>query len=76
MTVGFVVLVAFVLGIFVFGALMGYKLRERQLAARARRQVAAQVSIYRQLRELRTARQKNHPTRKDYPAQMNVRSFS
>lgn len=60
MTVGAIVLVASILVIFVVGVLAGYRLSERRLAARARRQAAAQSSLYRQLRELQTARQENH----------------
>jgi archaellin len=70
MTVGLIVLVASILVIFVFGVLLGYGLSKRQLAMRARRQTAAQVSIYRQLRELQAARKKN------YSARMNVLSSS
>lgn len=70
MTVELIVPVASVLMIFVFGVLIGYRLSGRQFAARARRQSAAQLSIYRQLRELQAARKKS------YPARMNVRSFS
>lgn len=65
MTVELIVLVASVLVIFAFGALIGYGLSKRQLVARARRQEAAQLSLYRQLHELQVARQK------DYPARMN-----
>ena len=70
MTVGLIVLVASSLVIFAFGVLLGYGLSRRQLAMRARRQTAAQISIYRQLRELQAARKKN------YPARMNVLSSS
>lgn len=58
MTVGLIVLAASVMVIFVFGVLIGYRLSKRQLATRARRQEAAQISIYRQLRELQTARKR------------------
>jgi hypothetical protein len=70
MTVGLIILTASILVVFVFGVLMGYGLSKRQLAVRARRQTAAQISIYRQLRELQAARKKNYPTR------MRVGSFS
>jgi hypothetical protein len=56
MAVELSVLTASVMVIFVFGVLIGYRLSKRQLATRARRQEAAQISIYRQLRELQTAR--------------------
>jgi hypothetical protein len=70
MTAGSIILVASVLVIFVFGVFMGYKLSERRLAAQERRQVAAQSSLYRQLRELQAARRENRSTRR------NVGSFS
>jgi hypothetical protein len=70
MTVGLIVLVASSSVVFAFGVLLGYGLSRRQLAVRARRQTAAQISIYRQLRELQAARKKN------YPARMNVLSSS
>lgn len=66
MTVELMVLLGSVLAIFVLGVLMGYRFNERRRATRARRQAAAQLSLYRQLHELRAARQNN------YPAQMNV----
>lgn len=69
MTVELIVLVASVLAIFAFGVLMGYRHSKRQFAARARRQDAAQLSLYRQLHELQVARQRN------YPARMNGRIF-
>jgi hypothetical protein len=58
MAVELSVLTASVMVIFVFGVLIGYRLSKRQLATRARRQEAAQISIYRQLRELQTARKR------------------
>lgn len=70
MTVELIVLVASVLVIFALGGLMGYRLSKRQLAARARRQAAAQLSLHRQLRDLQAARQRDHAER------MNVGSFS
>lgn len=70
MTVELIVLVASVLVIFVFGGLIGYRLSKRQFAARARRQEAAQLSLYRQLHDLQAARQK------DLSARMNVGPFS
>jgi hypothetical protein len=63
MTVEMIVLVASVLVIFVFGVFMGYRLSERQLAGRARRQAAAQSSLYSQLRELQAARQTSYSAR-------------
>jgi hypothetical protein len=70
MTVGLTVLTVSILLIFAFGVLLGYGLSKRQLAVRARRQTAAQISIYRQLRELQAARKKN------YSARMKVLSSS
>jgi hypothetical protein len=70
MTVGLTVLTVSILLIFIFGVLLGYGLSKRQLAMRARRQTAAQISIYRQLRELQAARKKN------YSARMNFLSSS
>ncbi len=64
MTVGLIVLGASVLVVFVVGVLTGYRLSERKLAARARRQAAAQSSLYRQLRELQAARQENYSARR------------
>jgi hypothetical protein len=69
MTAELIVLAASVLVIFAFGVLIGYGLRKRQLAARARRQSAARISLYRQLYDLQAARGKN------YSARMNVGSF-
>jgi hypothetical protein len=54
MTSGLIVLVAFVL--VVSGVLIGWRLSHWRLAARARRQAAAQLSLYRQLHELQAAR--------------------
>lgn len=70
MTVALIVLAASVSVIFVVGVLTGYRLSERKLAARARRQAAAQSSLYRQLRELQSARQEN------YSARMKVGGFA
>jgi hypothetical protein len=61
MAVGLVVPVASVVVALVFGLLVGYGLSERKFTARARRQTAAQASIYRQLHELQVARQRSHP---------------
>jgi hypothetical protein len=66
MTVGLIVLVTSVLVIFTCGVLVGYRISARRLAARARRQDAAQLSLYRQLHELQAARQE------DDAAQMKV----
>jgi hypothetical protein len=64
MILGSIVLVASIL---VFGGvLIGYGLNKRQIAARARRQAAAQASLYRQLDEFRAAREK-----KSYHASSN-----
>jgi hypothetical protein len=78
MTVGITVLVASALVIFTFGVLIGHSLSERQLAVRARRQAAAQSSLYRQLHALQAARQNDYPdrTRREYPAQRKAGSFS
>lgn len=66
MTVELMVLMGSILATFVLGVLMGYRFNERKRAIRAKRQAAAQLSLYRQLHELRAARQDN------YPAHMNV----
>ncbi len=58
MTFGPTVLAAFALVI--FGVLIGWRLSQWQLEVRARRQAAAQLSLYRQLHELQAARQKNY----------------
>jgi hypothetical protein len=65
MTVGLIVLAASVLAIFAVGVLTGYRLSERKLAARVRRQAAAQSSLYRQLRELQDVRQDNYSARRN-----------
>ena len=59
MTLGSIVLVALVLVI--FGVLIGWRLSQWQLEARARRQAAAQRSLHRQLHELQAARRNNYP---------------
>lgn len=64
-----IVSVASVLAILVLGLLIGYRFSERKRTTRARRQHAAQLSLYRQLHDLRAASQKS------YPARMNVGSF-
>jgi hypothetical protein len=58
MTFGSIVLVASVL--VVFGVLIGWRLSRWQFEARARRQVAARISVCKQLHELRVARQKDY----------------
>jgi predicted negative regulator of RcsB-dependent stress response len=58
MTAGSVALVGFVL--ITAGVLIGWRLSQWQLEVRARRQAAAQLSLSRQLLELRAARQKNY----------------
>jgi predicted negative regulator of RcsB-dependent stress response len=54
MTSGLIVLVASVL--VASGVLIGWRLSQWRLEARARRQAAAQLSLYRQLHELQTTR--------------------
>jgi hypothetical protein len=58
MTLGPIVLVASVL--MVAGVFIGWRLSQWQLDVRARRQAAAQLSLSRQLFELRSARRKNY----------------
>jgi predicted negative regulator of RcsB-dependent stress response len=58
MTAGSIALVGFVL--ITAGVLIGWRLSQWQLEVRARRQAAAQLSLSRQLLELRAARQKNY----------------
>jgi hypothetical protein len=71
MTVGLVVPVASVLVALVFGLLVGYGLSKRKFTARAKRQIAAQTSIYRQLYEFQAARQRGRPSsmQKNYSVQ-------
>lgn len=77
MTVELIVLVSSVLMVFTLGVLIGYRLSKRQLAARARRQEAAQLSLYRQLHELQAERQKNQSARMQRgAAPRNAGSFS
>ena len=78
MTVELIILVPSALAVFAFGVLMGYRLSKRQIAARARRQEIAQLSLYRQLHDLQAARQKNDSARMRKAAvpRMNVGSFS
>lgn len=59
MTFGLVVLAASTMVI--FGVLLGWMFSQRQLEAGARRQVAAQLSLSRQLYELQAARQRTYP---------------
>lgn len=59
MTVEWIVLVTSLVMIFALGALMGYGLAKRKVTARARRQAAAQLSLYRQLHDLQEKRQRN-----------------
>jgi hypothetical protein len=56
MTSGLLVLVASALVI--SGVVIGWRLSQWRLGARAKRQAAAQLSLYRQLHELQAARQK------------------
>ncbi|MGH3765972.1 MAG: hypothetical protein ACRDS0_07550 [Pseudonocardiaceae bacterium] len=58
MTFEWIVLVASLAMVFVLGALMGYGLAKRKIGARARRQAAAQLSLYRQLHDLQEQRQR------------------
>jgi hypothetical protein len=58
MTAGSIALSASAL--IIVGILIGWRLSQWQLEARARRQAAAQLSLSRQLLELRAARQKNY----------------
>jgi hypothetical protein len=55
MTTGLIVLVASAL--VVSGVVIGWRLSQWRLEARAKRQAAAQLSLYRQLHELQAARQ-------------------
>jgi hypothetical protein len=70
MTYEWIVLVASLVIIFVLGALMGYGFAKRKVSARAKRQAAAQLSLYRQLHDLQEQRQR-HPS-----ARTRVGSFS
>lgn len=63
MTAEWIVLVTSLVMIFVFGALMGYGLAKRKVTARARRQAAAQLSLYRQLHDLQEQRQRSPAAR-------------
>ena len=58
MTAGSIALVGSVL--IIIGVLIGWRLSQWKLEVRARRQVAAQLSLSRQLLEFRAARQKNY----------------
>lgn len=53
------------------GVLIGWQLRAWRLDARTRRQAAAQLSLFRQLHELRTARQNGHPVSSEATDQAN-----
>lgn len=63
MTLGMIALSASILVI--LGVIIGWRLNQWQLEARARQQAAAQLSLYEQLQELQAAR------KKDYPATSN-----
>jgi hypothetical protein len=63
MTVELIALVPSGLAMFTCGVLIGYRISARRLAARARRQDAAQLSLYRQLHELQAARQEDDAAR-------------
>jgi Tfp pilus assembly protein PilV len=69
MTVGLIVLVTSVLLILALGVLIGYRLSKWKISARAKRQAAAQISLYRQLNQLQSERQRSY-------SGMNVGSFS
>jgi hypothetical protein len=58
MTSGSIALIASALVL--VGVLIGWRLSQWQLELRARRQAAAQLSLSRQLLELRAARKKNY----------------
>jgi predicted negative regulator of RcsB-dependent stress response len=58
MTSGMIALVASVLVI--LGVLIGWRLSRWQFETQARRQAAAQLSVYRQLHELQAARRESH----------------
>lgn len=58
MTAGSIAVAASVL--LIVGILIGWRLSQRQLEVRARRQAAAQLSLSRQLLELRAARQSDY----------------
>lgn len=63
MTFEWIVLVASLVIIFVFGAILGYGFAKRKVSARAKRQAAAQLSLYRQLHDLQEQRQRHQSTR-------------
>jgi hypothetical protein len=63
MTFEWIVLVASLVIIFVFGAILGYGFAKRKVSARAKRQAAAQLSLYRQLHDLQEQRQRTQSTR-------------
>jgi uncharacterized membrane-anchored protein YhcB (DUF1043 family) len=63
MTFEWIVLVASLVIIFVFGAILGYGIAKRKVSARAKRQAAAQLSLYRQLHDLQEQRQRHQRTR-------------
>ena len=76
MTAGLIVL-ASILAVFMLGIFIGYRLSERKLAVRVRRQAAAQSSLYKQLEELRAARQRDYRARaqRDYSSRANAESY-
>lgn len=45
----------------IFGICIGWRLSQRQFAARTKRKAAAQLSVCRQLHELQAARQQGYP---------------
>jgi hypothetical protein len=63
MTFEWIVLVASLVIIFVFGATLGYGFAKRKVSARAKRQAAAQLSLYRQLHDLQEQRHQSTRTR-------------
>ncbi len=72
MTSGLIVLVASALVI--SGVVIGWWLRQWRLEARAKRQAAAQLSLYRQLHELQEARQKTAAKAEDLAVEFRRRA--
>jgi membrane protein YqaA with SNARE-associated domain len=72
MTSGLIVLVASAL--VVSGVVIGWWLSQWRLEARARRQAAAQLSLYRQLHELQAQRQRTAEKREDLAVEFRRRA--
>ncbi|MFY9807205.1 MAG: hypothetical protein WCC65_03335 [Pseudonocardiaceae bacterium] len=72
MTSGLIVLLASALVI--IGGLIGWWLSQWRLDARARRQAAAHLSMYRQLHELQAARQRAAAKRADLAVEFRRRA--